>query len=146
MVSSVVFDASNVVGKIALNQLPLFFTHGLRTITLGMVLFVCSFRQLPRKDVTKFFSRRSLVLFLVAGNDFVVANVAMILLLVSLELGPVSLVTALSGTRALFVVIYSTALAFKWHGALGERTTSGVVTVKILSAIVIVIGVAAIAI
>ena len=85
-------------------------------------------------------------MFLVAGNDFVVANVAMILLLVSLELGPVSLVTALSGTRALFVVIYSTALAFKWHGALGERTTSGVVTVKILSAIVIVIGVAAIAI
>jgi len=65
---------------------------------------------------------------------------------VALELGPVSLVTALSGTRALFVVIYSTGLAFKWHGALGERTTSGVLTVKILSAMVIVIGVAAIAI
>ena len=146
MVSSVVFGASNVVGKIALNQLPLFFTHGLRTITLGMVLLVCSFRPLPRADVAKFFSQRSLVLFLVAANDFVVANGAMILLLVALELGPVSLVTALSGTRALFVVIYSTGLAFKWHGALGERTTSGVLTVKILSAIMIVIGVAAIAI
>ena len=146
MVSSVVFGASNVVGKIALNELPLFFTHGLRTITLGFVLLICSFRTLPRADVAKYFSNRSLVLLLVAANDLVVANVSIILLLLALQLGTVSLVTALSGTRAFFVVIYSMGLAVKWHGALGERTTSGVVTIKLLSALLIVIGVAAIAV
>ena len=67
------------------------------------------------------------------------------LLLWALSLGPAALVTALSGTRALFLVVYSTVLALVWKGALGEITTRGAIMTKLTSTSLIVGGIAAIA-
>ena len=58
---------------------------------------------------------------------------------------PAALVTALTSARAFFLVVYSTALALVWRGALGEVTTRGVVAIKLASTALIVAGVAAIA-
>ena len=62
----------------------------------------------------------------------------------ALYLGPVSLVTALSSTRALFIVLYSIGVSYIWKGALGVTNTSQAVVLKVSSVLVIVIGVAGI--
>jgi len=63
----------------------------------------------------------------------------------ALSLGPVSLVTTLVATRSFFVLLYSTALALRFSGFLGEQTSTRALTVKIVSTSLIVAGVAAIA-
>jgi drug/metabolite transporter (DMT)-like permease len=145
MFSAFLFGAANVVGKVALDELPVLYTHGLRMLALGSVLLLFSFRSAPWADVRSYFSQRSPALLFVGTNEFITANVGLLLLLWALSVGPASLVTALFGTRAFFVVLYSTGLAMIWHGALGEQTSTGIVATKILSTILIVVGVVAIA-
>ena len=141
-----VLAAANVAGKAALDDLPVLFTHGLRSVALGGVFLVFNVRSVPIADVRGFVSSRSPALLLVAANELLIANAGLLLLLWALSLGPVALVTALVGTRALFVVFYSTALALVWKGALGEETTRGAIAVKTGSTALIVAGVAMMAV
>jgi uncharacterized membrane protein len=145
MISAFMFGAANVAGKVALDELPVLYTHGLRMLALGLVFLMFSFRLAPLVDVRRFFSQRSPALLFVSTNEFITANVGILLLLWALSLGPASLVTALLGTRALFVVLYSTGLAIVWRGALGEETSPGIVAIKVFSTMLIVAGVVAIA-
>ena len=64
----------------------------------------------------------------------------------ALQLGPASLVTAVTATRAFFVVLYSTILAMIFKGFLGEITTPQTVVMKVAATSMIVLGVAAMAI
>lgn len=146
MLSAFLFGAANVVGKIAVDELPILYTHGLRMLALGFIFVALTLRKAPLEDVKSFIRTRSPALLFVSTNEFITANVGLLLLLWSLSIGPASLVTALMGTRALFVVFYSTALALVWKGALGEQTSPVIVTTKLLSVALIVIGVIAIAI
>lgn len=145
MLSAFLFGAANVVGKLALDELPVLYTHGLRMLALGFVFVVITFRSSPWADVRGYFSRGSPALLLVGTNEFITANVGLLLLLWALSEGPASLVTAVWGTRALFVVLYSMGLAVVWQGALGEDTSPGIVMTKLLSAALIVAGIAAVA-
>ena len=145
MLSAFLFGAANVTGKIAVDGLPILYTHGLRMLALGCIFLVFTFRKAPWEDVKGFLGSRSPALLFVSTNEFITANVGLLLLLWALSIGPASLVTALMGTRALFVVFYSTALALIWKGALGEQTSRGIVATKLISVALIVIGVVAIA-
>ena len=87
-------------------------------------------RPAPLNEVRRFVSSRSPALLFVAANELFIANVNLLLLLWALSLGPVALVTAVVGARALLVVFYSTALALVWKGALGEETTRGAIAMK----------------
>jgi drug/metabolite transporter (DMT)-like permease len=146
MLSALLIGGANVVGKIALEELPVVYTHGVRMFTLGIIFLTFSVRPLPWADVKSYFLRRSPVLLLVGINEFVTANVAMFLFLWALSEGPVSLVTAVWSTRALFIVLYGIGLATIWRGALGEQISPSTVVAKVLSASLIVAGVAAIAV
>ena len=146
LVGSAIVAAADVVGKVALEELPVLFTHGLRVLGIGLVYLVWSARREPLRNIAELVRSRSPALKFVVANELVVANVALLLLLWALSLGPVSLVTALAATRAMFVVLYSTTLALVWKGALGEVTTRRAVAVKVGSTAVIVAGVAGIAI
>ncbi len=142
---AMIMAAANVTGKIAVDELPLFFTHGLRMSALGSVFLLFNARPEPWRDVRGYFADRSPALLFVGTNEFVIANAGLLLMLWALAQGQVSLVTALIGTRALFVVLYSTGLALVWKGALGEKTSAGVIAVKAGSTALIVAGVAGIA-
>ena len=146
MFAALLVGGSNVVGKMALDGLPVLVTHGVRVLTLGLFFTLVSFRASAWSDVKRYFSERSQVLLLVGLNEVITANVGGVLLLWALSLGPVSLVTALSGTRALFVVIYGLCLAVFMKGALGEETTPGIILLKVFSAVLIVVGIAAISV
>lgn len=144
MLAALFSGATNVVGKVALEELPVLLTHGYRMLALGGTFLLFSLRSEPLRDVLGHFSRRNPALLVVATNEFVLATIGILLLLWALAEGPVSLVTALSGTRALFIVIYSTTLAMLWRGALGEDRSLRAVTQKMISSTLIVIGIVAI--
>lgn len=146
MLSALFFGTANVVGKHALTDLPILYTHGLRMLALGLIFLAFALRPESWNDVRGYFANRSPALLFVGTNEFITANVGILLMLWALSIGPASLVTALFGTRALFVVLYSTGLALVWKGSLGEQTSRGNITVKIISAALIVVGIGAIAI
>ena len=144
MLSAFIAAGGNVAGKVAVNELPVLFTHGLRMLALGLVFLSFNVRPAPWRDVRSYLSRRSPALLLVGVNELIIANAGLLLLLWALSQGPVSLVTALLGTRALFTVSYSILLTIVWKGALGEETSWSAVAVKLGSTALIVAGVAGI--
>ena len=141
-----IFAMGSIVGKVALNDLPVMYTHGLRSIGLGSVFLVVHLRREPLLHVVAFFRERNRGLLVVGVNEFIIANSSLMLLLWALSSGPVSLVTAVVASRAIFAVVFSTAIALVWRGALGEITTPRVIAVKVGSACLIVLGVVGIAI
>ena len=146
MLGAFIMATANVTSKVALNDHPVLFTHGLRMLSLGIVFLAFNLRATPWRDVRSLVTRRSPALLLVSVNELAIANAGLLLMLWALSMGPVSLVAALIGTRAFFVVVYSTALAMVWKGALGEKITTGTLAVKVGSTALIVVGVTIIAI
>ena len=145
MLSAFLFGASTVIGKIALESLPILYTHGLRTITLGLLMLSFSLRPAPYNDIKSLVSARSPAFLLVAVNDFVTAQAGLIMMLWALSIGPASLVGAVSGTRALFTVLYSIGITKIFINALGEDISTGSVLIKLLSTLLIVGGITALA-
>ena len=144
MIGSAIQGSTHVLGKAAVDELPLLFTHALRSLSLGGVFLLFNLRPEPFRNVVELFRTRSPALRFVAANELLIANAGLFLLLWALSLGPASLVTALSATRAFFLVAYSTSLALIWRGALGEVTTRGAIAAKAGSTALIVGGVTAI--
>ena len=145
MLSAFLLGAANVVGKLALEELPLLYTHGLRMLALGLIFLSFGSRTESWIDVRSLFSKRSPAILLVIINECITAQVGLITLLWSLSLGPVSLVSAVVGTRALFTVLYSMAITKLWRGALGEETSTSSILTKLFSTGLITAGVVAIA-
>ena len=146
MIASALQGSAHIFGKVAVDEMPVLFTHALRSLSLGGVFLFFNLRPAPWRDISEFVRTRSPALRFVAMNELIIATAGLLLLLWALSLGPAALVTALSGTRAFFLVAYSTALALVWKGALGEVTTRGAIATKMASTAVIVGGIAAIAI
>ena len=145
LIGSAIQGSAHIFGKIAVDELPVLFTHALRSLALGGVFLAFNLRSEPWQDVRGFIRDRSPALRFVAMNELVFASIGLGLALWALSLGHAALVTALSGTRACFLVLYSTILALVWKGALGEITTRGAIATKIGSTALIVGGVAVIA-
>ncbi|MDE2836990.1 MAG: EamA family transporter [Chloroflexota bacterium] len=145
MLGSLIEGSSFVLGKSAVNELPVLFVHALRMFALSSVLLVFNLRRAPLDDIVSFFRTRSPALGYMALNQFIVANTSLFLLLWALSLGPTTLVTALSSLRTFFLVIFTIGLSLIWRGALGEVTTRGTVTVKLVSTALIVGGAVVIA-
>ena len=145
LTGSAIYGASYVLGKIAIDELPVLFTHALRSISLGAVFLLFNARPEPWKEIKGFFTNKSPALIFVTFNEFVIASIGLVLLLWALSLGPASVVIAVSSTRAFFLVIYSSTLALIWKGALGETTTVAALTTKAIATVVIVLGTAVLA-
>jgi uncharacterized membrane protein len=145
ILGALLFASANIMGKAALDELPVIYVHGLRSIALGFVFLVVSVRKEPIDNVRRFVRDRSPALVFVAANELVIANASLLLLLWALSLGPASLVLAVAGTRAMFVVLFSTTLALLWKGALGEDTTPTAIAIKVGSTSLIVGGIVGIA-
>ena len=135
-----------MAGKLAVEQLPVLYTQGLRNVTFGLILVFYAFRSEVFAEVKDLIHKRSPALILVTLNQFVTANVGSIMLLWALSLGPASLVAVVAASRALFAFIYSIGLTKIWANLLGEDTSSESVAIKLLSTVLVVVGIAAISI
>ncbi len=145
ILGSAIEGSSHVFGKTAVDELPVFTTHGLRMLALGSVLLAFNLRRRPLADLGLFVRRRSPALAYMALNQFIVANLGLLMLVWALSLGPAALVSALTSLRTFFLVAFSIAISLIWRGSLGERTTPRAVAVKLCASALIVGGVAAIA-
>ena len=144
MFSAFLFGAATVVGKSAVDILPVLTTHGLRMFALGTIMLGFALRGPSLADFRLFITEKKRALLLVGMNEFCLATVGTVLFLVALSYGPASLVLALYGTRALFVVVYSTCLSYLVKGVIGEQLSVKTVVIKGISTCTIVSGVAAI--
>ena len=106
MLSAFLLGAANVAGKLAVEQLPVLYTQGLRNITFGLILIFYAFRPEVVTEVKGMIQKRSPALVLVTVNQFVTAQIGSFMLLWALSLGPASLVTTVAASRALFAFIY----------------------------------------
>ena len=146
MLSAFFYGTSNVTSKIALEELPVLYTQGMRTVTFGLILISYAFRSEAFADVKSLIRKRSPALKLIMVNQFITAQIGSFLLLWALSLGPASLVAAIAGTRGLFTLVYSIGISKIWVGILGEDTSNQSVMIKLISTLLIVVGVVAIAI
>ena len=143
IVSSVLLASTHIVAKIALDDLPVINTFGIRGLAIGFVLFVGTLRPVSVREVRNFLYQRSPALP-IFGLSVALVSSTRLLALWGLSLGPVSLVTTLLGTHSLFVLLFSTGLAWRFRGLLGEEVSVGTVAIKIVSTALIVGGIATI--
>ena len=146
MLSAFCFGAAYVVGKVALEELPILYTHGLRTFTLGSTFLIFTSRSVAWNDTKSLIKKRSPAFLFVGVNEFITAQFAIIILLWALSLGPASLVSAATSSRALFTLLFTLAITRLWNGALGEDTSTSSTLAKLFSTLLIVSGIFAIAI
>ncbi len=146
MFSAMLFGAAGVAGKIAVEEMPVVYTQGLRNIAFGLVLVFFAFRTEVITDVKNMIRERSPGLTLVIINQGITAQIGSIMLLWGLSLGPASLVTTVGGSRVLFALIYSIGLSKVWDGLLGEDTSSQSILLKVSSTVLVVAGIAVISI
>ena len=151
MLSSLLFAISFIFGKLAFSYMGLsvLFVHGMRAACGGSILLIGAITSSPARSELFSFIRHGkpkLFFFLNALNNVVFAQVGFILMIWGLSLGPVSLVSALSSTRILFTVIFSITISFIWEGIIGERNSRRDIIFKIISSLLIVVGISGISI
>lgn len=139
--AAIILASANIIGKSALTDLPIMYTHGLRSVGLGGTFFIFGSRRASYANLAGLIRTRSPGLLVFGFNEYVLANGALLLLLAALSQGPASLVLALAGTRAMFIVVLSTTVALLWKGALGEDITRRAITVKAAAVTLIVAGI-----
>tara|TARA_B100000029_G_C17590916_1_gene962458 strand:+ start:279 stop:1193 length:915 start_codon:yes stop_codon:yes gene_type:complete len=141
MVGSAIQGSAHVFGKVAVDELPVLFTHSIRSLGLGIIFLLFNLRQEPLNDLRNLIQQRSPAFIISGTNEFFIATLSLVLSLWALSLGPAALVTALTSTRSFFLVVYSLIIGLIWKGALGEITTASSVATKLVATSIIVIGV-----
>ena len=139
--ASLLLAGMNLAAKQAVETLPVLLVHGLRSFGLAAVLMAFGARREPLDEVRRMIAERSPALGLFGLNEFVIVNTGMILNLWATSLGPVSLVSALTGSSSLFLLVYSTLLGLRFRGLLGEQVGRRAVIVKASATTLIVAGV-----
>ena len=139
--ASLLLAGMNLAAKQAVETLPVLLVHGLRSLGVAAVLMAFGARHEPLNEVRRMIAERSPALGLFGLNEFVIVNTGMILNLWATSLGPVSLVSALTGSSSLFLLVYSTLLGLRFRGVLGEQVGRRAVIVKVSATTLIVAGV-----
>ena len=139
--ASLLLAGMNLAAKQAVETLPVLLVHGLRSLGVAAVLMAFGARHEPLDEVRRMIAERSPALGLFGLNEFVIVNTGMILNLWATSLGPVSLVSALTGSSSLFLLVYSTLLGLRFRGLLGEQVGRRAVIVKVSATTLIVAGV-----
>ena len=137
--SSLCFGLAFFGAKYALEEVSVWTMFSIRQLCMAAVFVVLAgkagWREVPR--VAR--DHNTLVLMLVA--EFLLAHIATIFMLLATERGPVSLVATLSGTRPLFVFLYTITLSASWWRVLDEPLERAVLAQKAASIAIIVAGI-----
>ena len=139
--ASLLLAGMNLAAKQAVETLPVLLVHGLRSLGVAAVLMAFGARHEPLNEVRRMIAERSPALGLFGLNEFVIVTTGMILNLWATSLGPISLVSALTGSSSLFLLVYSTLLGLRFRGLLGEQVGRRAVIVKASATTLIVAGV-----
>jgi uncharacterized membrane protein len=128
--------------KMSLAEIPVILAHALRELFLGLIFLLFNLRKETFSHVRELWNIRSPGIRIVGFNELLNANVALLLMVWALSLGPVSLVSTISSSRILFVVIIGLIVEkFSNTSLLGEKLDRNSIITKLLGALLIVIGI-----
>lgn len=141
LLGSVGTAGGTITTSVALEEMAFWNVFSVRALFLGLVLFAPVFHRVGFYQVGLILrTRKSLALIVVTEGPVVM--VAIYLTLLALDLGSVSLVSALMGTRPVIVLLITSVLSLRPFKLLDEIPTGGALGVKVTSAILVVAGAA----
>ena len=128
------------VSKIALDKLPVSDVYVLRNVGMATALLLFAKPKVVRDALSVLRNRSTAILIIIVL--FILAPGSVVLTLLAIDQGPVSLVAAITGTRPLFVFLFTAVLSISWIGFLDEPLQRSMILLKLGSIALIVIGIA----
>ena len=145
LLGSVGTAGGTITTSLALEEMAFWNVFSVRALFLGLVLFVPVFHRIGFYQTRLILrTRKSLALIVVTEGPVVM--VAIYLTLLALDLGSVSLVSALMGTRPVIVLLITSVLSLRPFKLLDEIPTRSTLGVKLTSAVLVVSGAAALSV
>ena len=140
LIGASIFTALAIVlGKQALNELPVLVVYSVRNYGMGLV-FLCLWKPGAWGDF--FFAMRNWQTFLILfGAEFTLAPIGVWLNVLAINLGPVSLVATATATRPLSVFLFSTLCSTRWIPILEEPLQWRTLSVKFVAVGLVVGGI-----
>ena len=140
VLAAIFFALNHVSTKFALEGLDFWNLYSIRGGIMGLLLMAPLMRPRVVPELRKVLANRDGVRLLVV-NEGVLAGIAVFLLLLAINLGPVSLVATLTATRPFLVLIISALLSTRVWNLLDEPLKRDTLVQKLLSTGMIVGGV-----
>ena len=138
---SIMVGTAFVVGKVALGELDLWTMSGFRALGMGTAMVVLNYRkETVHLSRVAFKNYAGLRMFLI--TEGFLAPIALLLLLASISIGPVSLVSAVASTRPLFVLIIASIFSIGSWNYINEPLDRNTLTLKTASILMMIFGVA----
>ncbi|MEX2377531.1 MAG: EamA family transporter [Dehalococcoidia bacterium] len=134
LVLKTVTDDVSFWDVVALRSVGLFLVLGLPGLRPNVIRDLITYLKVPHRAAP------------LVGAETIGAGLGNILLIFAVANGPVSLASAVLGTRPLFVFMFSLLLAWKASWLLAENLTRGEVILKLTSTVMVVCGLALIAV
>ena len=130
-----------VLGKQALEELPVWFVFSMRNYGMGVV-FIILWRPGAWGELFRSMRDWRTALLLV-GAEFLLAPFAVWLNVAAISLGPVSLVSTATATRPLFVFFFSTLFSTRALHLLDEPLEPKTLAVKLVAVGMVLVGIVA---
>ena len=145
LLGALLVACAQLILKTVVDDLSLWHLLALRSIGILAVMSVPTMRARVLRELWRFL-RTWQGAVTVVGVDTGGVYAGNILLVIAMSDGPVSLVSTIIGTRPLFVFIFTVALGWRAAGLLQERLGPREVALKLTSAMMVVSGLALIAV
>ena len=142
LVAAALTAAAQLLSKHALGEIDIWSFYPWWYIGLSMPYLVL-INPSTLREIWRCLVRPSSAVWMV-GGEVVLGSLASWMLLFAIQAGPVSLVTAIVGTRPIFVFLIGTFLSLRLSKLLDERISRDVLMQKAFSILLIVTGVAVI--
>ena len=137
----VLLTGVDLTSKSALSAVSPWSLFWVNLLILSIVFLAVSLRR-PTLDQLRHLPQKKLTAALLLG-DFALSMTGFLFFLQAMENGPVSIVSTISGSRPIFVLIFSLLVARFWPGFLQRRTGRGGLRLRIVATVMIVGGIAA---
>ncbi|MFC1956368.1 EamA family transporter [Chloroflexota bacterium] len=138
-VSSLLTAVADIAGKYSLSYISFWNLFSLVSFSLSGIFMVFSIRPHVLKELKNLEQKKVIAGFL-AFNEMM-APVALVLSYWAMQRGPVSLVSAIIGSRPVFVAIYSLLLGMVFPGFLIRSTIRKIVILRLLATAMIFSGI-----
>ena len=144
VVASAIAGGGFILNKLVLQTMDFWSFLPVRNLGLATPTMLLAIRpQVLKATITALTTRNSLRIILL--NEGVIVPFAIFLTMLSVSLGPVSLVVTAQSSRPLFVFFFSSILSVRRFGLLHEPLIVSTLLIKLFSLILIVVGVAMVA-
>lgn len=140
IISSAILGTSNALLKPALESSSVLLTHAIRLIVLFILLIAFNSNKTTWLEISNWWNYKKGGLKLVVTNELI-AQMALILSVWAISLGPVSLVSAILSASGLITVTTVLILGKYVNSIVNEDITAATVSFKVVGTLLIITGV-----